>query len=314
MRTRLAILLTSSLAIALAPAALGQARPESRRPIPPDGGGGAPQPAEETTIERRRPMIADAETRVIALKHAEATDISRVLTQVAGSIGVQAMITADPRSNTLILVAPKAGSSQLAEIVSQLDTPLAIDSPAQFTTRSVVVRAGRAQETAKLVIDLFGRQSRELRIAPDAFGNVVWIAGESQLAERVAQVVQQINQTAGGADDRDEARSLRYYTLKHADARELENTVNQIASTIPLNTRVVADPRSQTLVANVTDAQHACIADIVAKLDVPPRDPPKPRGGAGPADGTRQAPRGGDPADGAKPEPPPDAPRQPRPR
>ena len=217
--------------------------------------------------------------RVVGLKNATTVDTMGVLRGILPAVG-NAVIAPDDRTNSLIVMARTEQRATLViDLIAQLDQPLPTATADQID--SLELTNCVAREAAVVVRELVSdREARpmgrsELRIVPDERGNTLWFRGAAADVARAKETAARFDQVSSSRTGINPTNKvtlpLRVYALKYASSMEVAATLNQL---LQAQRQVVfADPRSQTLLAACSEAEHARIAEVVKSLDVPPRDP-----------------------------------------
>lgn len=109
-------------------------------------------------IIRRIDLVSDAEIELIALQHASAAEVVRILTVLnrsrggaaaaaAGGAAEQPLLVADERTNSVMLGGERADRLRLRAIISHLDTPLERGG----NTHVIYLRYAKAAELVKVL-------------------------------------------------------------------------------------------------------------------------------------------------------------------
>jgi hypothetical protein len=72
---------------------------------------------------RGQPAAEELQTRVLMLKHAQAPELAKMLTQLFARGGYPPALVADPRMNALIIRAPQKDVEELEQLAMRLDAP-----------------------------------------------------------------------------------------------------------------------------------------------------------------------------------------------
>ncbi len=225
-----------------------------------------------------------ADTRVMTLVNAEATEVARALQLAADGRAksrpgeTKPTISAEPSSNAVVLTAIPEQLEEFEALVAKLDTGLRSDA---VQVRTVYLRHARAEQLAPLVEKLLAPAPQQpgprgrpqpvsteppVRVVADARLNAVIVSAAPSRLNVAEQMVTQLDQ----APTQEQSRGVRVLTLENADATELARSLEEVfredgGSEVPPTVRVNAS--SNALIVRATDAQYATIEEVVRKLD-----------------------------------------------
>lgn len=293
------------LALVATVAASAQDRPKHERHRALASGERAQAAADDGTKGQREKHKAGrsrrsecADVLVFTLEYADAEGVARVLAPLWPALKDVFAVTADERTNTLLVA---AANEQTADDLRRLLE--ALDRPAEAAEgdrcEGIQLQHAVAAEVVEHLYSLAPRRPGRpaLRFVADERANTVWLAGPDKLVEQARQLVQRMDKSTAVAEMSEPAneRELRFYELEQADARRMADTLNKLVRLMDLDLHVVADPASGTLVTHATADEDAILKQIVQKLDVTPkhafRQPPERKRSEGRADRRRS--RGG---------------------
>lgn len=237
------------------------------------------KPAAIAQVEARpasRPekSMPNAAIVVIPVKHTSVWELMTVLSTMRPALGRHVLLAVEGGTNSLVVAAEDGKVlEKVHELVAQLDGPQgARGAPKANVCKAVTLKHTYAPKVENYLQELAPPRGRSpVRIVGDERANTVWIAGTEAEVAGLAQLARQMDENAANAGlPGDEGEpELQFYTLAHAEAEALAETVTQIGRAMDLDAAVVADEASGTLIAYATPAAHAHLKTIIAKLDVP---------------------------------------------
>ena len=212
------------------------------------------------------------------------------------------VVTADVRTNSLI-VAGSAGDIQTAEkIIAELDKPL------DEQTREIHVvqlEVGDAREVAQALTRMLAQQStddrhgtvsaKNVRIEAESATNSLLISAAPDDWPIIEKILEELKASAAPLA----TATTRLVPLKHANARELAETLRQVyaarrssssysryassrgygpttsgATTVPVV--IAANERSNSLLISAADDDQNAIAELIKVMDVPAAEGAEP--------------------------------------
>ncbi|MCX5676331.1 MAG: hypothetical protein NTX87_15120, partial [Planctomycetota bacterium] len=310
---------------------------ESLRGLYPQGGGGLRgQPASQVFIQGdaasnsllvRAPdvefkiiekMATDLDTtitqtggiRTFRLKVADAQQLATVLQgalakrETMGRYGMsttpQTVVSADTRTNSIIVAGPAADIQTAETLIKELDKPL--EEPAR-EIHVVQLKAGDARQMATALTNLLRQQdatsrygmspagASNIRVEAEAATNSLLISAAPGDWPTIQKILDQLKEAAGPLM----VSSTRMITLKHAKASEVAETLRQIFSggasspyasgygrsrmasygasttggqqTVPVV--IAASDANNSLLVSASEEDHKTIAELVKAMDVP---------------------------------------------
>jgi len=243
------------------------------------------KPAAIAQVEARpasRPekFMPNAPIAVIPVKHTSVWELMNVLATMRPALGRHVLLAVEGGTNSLVVAAEdEKVLEKVRELAAQLDGPQAAHgAPKASVCKAVTLKHTYAPEVENYLQELAPPRGRSpVRIVGDKRANTVWIAGTEAEVAGLAQLARQMDENAANAGlPGDEGEpELQFYTLAHAEAEALAETVTQIGRAMDLEAAVVADEASGTLIAYATPAAHAHLKTIIAKLDVPAKHAPE---------------------------------------
>lgn len=270
----------------------------SQRPLPPDavfelfqtalrGAGYAtvPQPNGSYRIT----PLADAATEASAVgtQNARQNEIvteifslrnsSTILAQnmIKPLVSRQGQVVTDRGSDFIIVVDNAANVERIRDVIRRIDRDLSRRVPVQLSNTS-------AEEMVAMVdalADAGGedRAGQGVYAVPVPTNNTVILSGEGDAVDRMAALVRDLDATNTRRSD------VRVIRLKHADAEQLAQLLQRVASNIqaepgengaaPLpggdgSTTISFDPATNALVINASPAMQNALERVIAQLDI----------------------------------------------
>jgi type II secretion system protein D len=269
------------------------------------------------------PVTEGTKVRLIHLKNADAQVVQNILRDVftqgqrlAGKQGTTVQgkaepkstsgrglvnplnVSADPRTNTVILSGLEESIALAEAIVNDLDrfkgkivtdvkafqlqnaeaAQIASMLQAAFTERPDTWLAGARTYVSRLRMKInedLSRTSRipknrnPLTIQADPATNILLVAARSDVMPLIAQAIETLDVRGPGG-----SASVRVVPLEHADASRVATVIGQLANgSTPWSQRpwdkpsVAIDTRTNSLVVSTSDRTHAVLDAVIRKLD-----------------------------------------------
>lgn len=180
-----------------------------------------------------RPVAPETQFRVFPLRHAAAATAQAMVTEFFADrpgLGTRVRVTADFRSNSLIVQAGSRDVAEVAELIARIDTPT---SEAVHELRVFKLQNSLADELAPILQGAITGQAAAAAAAPG-------------------------QQAAAGAEQK--SLMLRFLTIDTKGRRRLE-------SGILTDVRVTADPRANTLLVSAPAQSMELIEALIRELD-----------------------------------------------
>jgi type II secretory pathway component GspD/PulD (secretin) len=267
----LAVIAIASTAISYAQPGSGQAprRDPSAKPKPPQ----APGPEKEADKRPSRSLLMpNAESSVIAIKHANIWEVHNALNSVISATNLRALTHIVGGSSLLVTTDDEKALAKIREIVAMLDNPEPPGGPTKADVCvGVPLRNSAARELSEYLHVLSPKGPTPTRIVADRGANTIWIAGAKDEVTWLADLARQMDENAARVEatpTRGDAE-LRFYVIQHTEIVELAKTLTQIGAAMDLDVTIVPNTPSRTLVAYATPAEHTCLETIIKKLDIP---------------------------------------------
>ena len=158
-------------------------------------------------VIKRMDRADDEELEVVPLKYASAKDLAQTIQKLQQSTikGAKSKnkISADGRTNSLLLSGDKSSRQQVRKIIAKLDTP----QPIEEKTRVIYLRYAEAEDLAKVLTGFSkvqktkkatkkgaaGTQKAEIDIQADSATNSLIITAEPDVHKNLAKVIKQLD-------------------------------------------------------------------------------------------------------------------------
>lgn len=181
------------------------------------------------TVDRPGPS---ASVSYYEVKHVEAATLQKQIIEVlalrstpGGTQGVRLQVSADPRTNKLILVGDETQLKEAVELAESLDVPLGL------RTEVYELQYVEATRIDTLVQDLFDELTikRLYQSAIDEADNLLIVTATDAIHERIGWLRQQLDVEA-----KRPGSAVQFYRLKFADALEVLQTIQSIQQSGPV--------------------------------------------------------------------------------
>ncbi|MFO8008146.1 MAG: secretin N-terminal domain-containing protein, partial [Candidatus Brocadiia bacterium] len=190
-------------------------------------------------LDREKPP--ELELSVVAVEHADAAELARHISELFAKrrrtedVSDQVELTADERSNALIVLSTQANYELIKELVSKLDT----EESRATETRSYVLQYADAEDVAQQLNDLYGGQQRTYYpwyyggqqepqtqfVAERRTNSLIVIAPPADF-EQMEALIEKLDQPIDTAEV-----APRIYHIENMDAKEMTDVLNQIFGT-----------------------------------------------------------------------------------
>lgn len=272
------------------------------------GWGEAVKAVKELISKLDRPVTAETQLQLFALKHAAATQVRTTIQEFLnnrGGLGAAATITADSRTNTLIVHASPRDLNEVALLVQRLDVAssdsvnrgkmlrlknaLAADVATTVEAALTAARGGSAGgRSAVLEMMLDGPDGERLlksglldnvSVTADSRTNTLFLAGPPESVKLVEELIDRLDQSPTSA------AQLKVFRIENGDASEMVlvlrtlfpaattgSTVPQLAasqgetSLVPV--RFSVDPRTNTVIATGSPGDLEVVEALIRRLDL----------------------------------------------
>jgi type II secretion system protein D len=235
----------------------------------------------------------EQQVTVLAVEFAQAGELAQTLNsflrdraRATGAAAPRAVIVASQSANTLIVSAGDEDTATIRDLVGRMDQP---EVSGDRTIEILALTEGNAEEIARIVGQQFGRRGGTGVVAtPDPRTNSLIVnAPRAQFAQARA-LIERLD--APSASDE---TVIRTYALKGARAEEVVRILGQTlqldergrtagitirpegaAEAVEVRARIVADPRSNSVIVTATEASLPAIEALIAKVDDVPAASP----------------------------------------
>ena len=204
-----------------------------------------------------------------------------VVAAVAGVVGVDAatgnapQITADARTNTVLVRADEAALADIRRLVAQLDQPATVAAAASSLTTIALMEADAVSVAAAITGVVANDAALAAGTAPqvtaDPRSNTLLVRADPAALSEIRALVLQLDRPGASG-----GRSLTTIPLREADAVSVAAAITAVVAGDPASAapgasapQVAADPRSNTLLVRANPAALAEIRTLVAQLDRP---------------------------------------------
>ncbi len=217
--------------------------------------------------------------RVLELKNAEANEITRILTEFIRREGSTSPVKAvkiipDVRSNSLVVTATEDNLKLVGDLVAQLDQK----TGAVIRIKGYSIKGASAAEMAATLSNLLRAEQQAklrgfqwydeakiaeiasafpLKAVADAKTNTVIVTATETQLELVDRVIQALDFT----------RSVKVYSLRFADPKELSALLTQMTQSQFPPALIQADSRTQSIFVTATEDQLKTIDLLIAEAD-----------------------------------------------
>ena len=214
--------------------------------------------------------------RVIRVEHALATQIREAISSAVPGV----RLTADSRTNSLIVVAPSEVQARVDDLVAALD--IGIDPPAAVAASAEVASEREPeQETAEVVRLEYAapaavRQALaptlpESKMSVDERTASIVIVGTAAQREQARRIIAQLDVEVPPSADEIAAPTapadpevLQVFQLSHAPASRVREA---LAPVVPV-TSMTVDERTNSLIINASRSRVMRAAEVIDRLDV----------------------------------------------
>jgi len=186
---------------------------------------------------------ADLSVRVLQLKNVTAEDLAREIGPLYQKISGKSLketieITANSRSNSLIILSSEANYKALERLVSNLDT----DEAQEKTMRTFVLKSADAEDVAKQLQDLnkdpeantrwyyfYGSggnsngRSKKISVVADRRRNTVVVQAAPNDMDSIAKMIHELDEPVG-----DNSLAPKIFRLKYVSAVDIEDVLNEL--------------------------------------------------------------------------------------
>jgi hypothetical protein len=252
MKRNLYVSACASVVLAALPAVPVFAQPTSPDPAPARPGAEVGQPTTD-------PSATNSDLRVYALKYLNAEDaVSSLSGILQGPIGVQ--VTADPRTNALIVSAPPDQHARIREVLTLIDVPATSKPPAEPVIQSIHLKNAPASATVKVLQQL----SLDVTVAVDERTNTLLLSGEPVALDVAKGIIQQLDVPQPGAQPCESCQVRVVWLVSNAELPapppDMKDVIDELASMGIKDLKLAA----QSVVRTVSDGKFTIQATPAA--------------------------------------------------
>ncbi len=230
--------------------------------------------------------VEAAGLRIFPLKVANAPNLVNVITNTfalrdpRGRPVTTFAVTAEPRTNSLVVRAPAAEMEAIAKLIEEFDQQT--DTEREFHV--VRLAAGDARELARSLMSLLSQQrdprrpsagEETIRVEADPGTNSLMISAAPGEWLQIKSVLDQLTKEAPAA-----VASTRIFKLEHAKAPEVAAALQRVfdarrtsprrGQPQPIPVVIAYDARTNSIIASAGGDELAEIAELLKPIDVPP--------------------------------------------
>jgi general secretion pathway protein D len=249
----------------------------------------------------------DVGVRVIALKNVNAEDLVKELAPLYQKMSGKSPkdtieVTANNRSNSLIVLSSELNFKAIEKLVATLDTEEAQEKVVQ----TFPLRNADAEDLARQLQELnqeqdsfsryyyyfsypSSRQSKKLSVVADRRRNTVIVQAPPKSMESIAKMIKALDEPVS-----DNSLAPKIFTLKYVSATDIEDVLNELfLKKQPLRTywfyddyppettdrnvgrlygkvRITSEPYSNSLIVTANSPENlAAVEEVLKKLDIP---------------------------------------------
>lgn len=229
------------------------------------------------------------EVRVFRLTKGECTGVAQALgtslkaQDVAGA--QPATISAEPASNTVVIVGTREQIDRAGKLIEQLDAAVDRDG---MGVKTITLKHARAETLAPVLegvlkresaldklpewarMQAIGRGANEppmIRVAAEPRLNAIIVSGPRPVIDMAEQITAQLDVEPGQGADYNE-RSVRVVSLQNADAVQLAASLEAVFKEEPgIPPTIRVDAASNSLIVRGSATQMATLEELTSKLD-----------------------------------------------
>ncbi len=217
------------------------------------------------------------ETRVMtkALENADADSLAKTLQAAYGAKDNSSVvnITADPATNTIFISAPPSLREEVMIAIAQAEGQARERKP-----RAIQVTLGDAKAIAETLKESFkdaNKGKNKVTIAADSTSNQILVSAPDDRFNEIEALVHQMDSSGAPV-------LPKFYRLEHAYAPDVKDQVLEMAKQLALSSGdpksvgpfgVTADRATNSLVVMGTQKSFLIMDQVIAQVDVPPKDP-----------------------------------------
>ena len=207
-------------------------------------------------------------TRVLPLRNIAASKLIAVLRPLAPQ---HAHMAAYPPTNSIILSDSAANIAKLLRVIKQLD------KETEGQVDSIELRYADVSEVERILRDLMKKelsdQGTQLVLVADKRSNRLLVKGGAVLRQKAQELIAELDSPVGRLEN------ARVIYLKHADAKQLADVLNQVVANIQSGNKdsggnigegagLQADEATNSLIITASSEMIKTLEAIIARLDI----------------------------------------------
>jgi general secretion pathway protein D len=261
-------------------------------------------------LDSDRPQ--DVSVRIIPVKNVSAQDLVKEVTPLYQKMATRNAkelieISANDRSNSLIILSSEANFHSIEKIVAMLDT----EDAQERVMRAFPLRNAEAGDVAKQLQDLYqdqdpnqrypyyfinssqnqSKNSKKMNVVADRRRNTVIVQAPPSVMENIEKMITTLDEPAG-----DETLAPRIYALKYVSAGDIEDILNELFLKRQQNrsywnpfdgsqesswadrdvgrlygkVRITSEPHANALIISANSTENlSAVEAVIKQLDVP---------------------------------------------
>lgn len=193
--------------------------------------------------------------------------------------GVAVSITANERSNSVVVAAPRDAMKLIASLVEELDQSAAETS--QPIVRLYPLKHAEVRETVAALQDVFAQQARGGRrgrgqetdapvvVSGNEAAKIVLVSAIAEKQDLIASVIDELDRAQG-----EDGFTVKVYPLEYAQANGVAAALNTALgvergrNATTGNLRISAEMSNNSVVVRASQVDHDRIAGLLAEMDV----------------------------------------------
>ena len=221
--------------------------------------------------------------RLVALKHAKASQLASVLEQFfrakqsaeaargPSARGLTVTVTPDDRSNTLLITGSRESFDAIERMIAQLDAEQVL---ARTSFKAITLKHATASKLGATLTQLFLRRPAAIRgeapdpitIVEDSWANALVVGASPEDMSMVESLITQLD-----SESTEAGVEVQVLPLSKADARQVAQTITTLYRTggpgTPSTVTANVDERLNAVVVSAGQNDIKRIVDLVKKLD-----------------------------------------------
>ena len=229
------------------------------------------------------PNLIDTVTRDELARRGEFEIVSMIITlkkisadeaelELTGLLGPQGSVKKMPKAQQVLVTESAGRLRQMLEIIDAIENPPSGSSIRIFKLQHATTElaADMIRQLLDIPADQFASTDGSVRIAIDNVGSSILVTGNAEAAERVSDIIKQIDMPIGGGfsglGQINETPQLEVYPIITAEPATVLSVLQTLMAGQP-DIRLHLDPVSNRIVALARPSQHATIAATMRQLE-----------------------------------------------